>query len=678
MDFFDRQNRARRQTVKLVLIFAAAVAAIVLAVVIVVWAGFFVYHHYTSESQYPGFTAWLGTAAAGWTIAATLGVIAAGSLKRLWELRDGGGHRVAKMMGGTPVDAMEQDDTTRRLVRVVEEMAVAAGLPRPGIYILEAESGLNAFAAGTRPRNAAVTVTRGLLETLDRDELQGVMAHEMSHILNSDTRINMRLIAIMAGITLIGELGIWVWRILLFDTLASGHHHHSYDRRHGGVGGVGGDARGLLIVAIAAIGSAILIAIGWIGVLMARLIKAAVSRHREFLADAAAVQFTRNSDGIAGALLKIHNAASGTTLRAGHAEEISHMGFGRISSGLSRLTATHPPIEERLSALGLKYKHWLREQQRSEAEARRATQDSEADAGGEASNNGGSSAGTPHGVPDSPTEVLSIAAFAALSGRLNGSGLKRAQRLLARIPDSVHNALQSPGGATQVICALLMHGPDFERADRDAIPDDQLETVTGLRDVLVRACPGNAPGTLDPGSRLALAELAIPAIAQLPGEQRQSFLDTLDALIRANNRISIFEFAVRSLVAVNLAEREKRRIGIGKLADHGDDIRTVLSLLVHGGHDSDEARQAAYTAARDALGVALPETPMPREECSLKGFSTALKRLDEGLQPSNKRRFLYAAAACIAADDQVRPAEAELLRVLAATLEVPIPLSQTD
>jgi Zn-dependent protease with chaperone function len=684
MDFFDRQHHARRQTATLLAVFAAAVAVIVLAVLAVAWAVFAIHHHYTSDYPYPGFITWLGTATAGWTVAVTLGVIAVGSIKRLWELRQGGGARVARMMGGTPVETLKQDAETRRLVQVVEEMAVASGLPRPGIYVLEDEAGLNAFAAGTRPRNAIVAVTRGLLESLDRDELQGVMAHEMSHILNNDTRINMRLIAIMAGITLIGELGIWFWRILLFDTLASSGYHGSSHHRRGGLGAHGGgDARGLLILVLVALGAVVLIAIGWIGVFMARLIKAAVSRQREFLADAAAVQFTRYPDGIAGALLRIHNAASGTSLRASHAEEISHMGFGRISSGFSQLTATHPSIEDRLTALGIKYKYWLRDQQQSEKRAQRASEDRNnsetGETGGEARDTaaygggGGSPADAFTGVPDSAGEIFSIAALAALAGQLNGSGLKRAQRLLARIPDSIRDALHSPRGATQVVLALMMHGPDCESADRAALPEDQVETITGLRDVLTRSCPGDSPGTLDPASRLALVELAIPALTRLEADQRQPFVDTIDALVRANNRISIFEFAARSLVTENLSDAGNKGIGVDKLQQHAEDSRSVLSLLAHVGHDSTEARDKAYAQATKALGINLPETPLALEECSLKAFSAALKRLDK-LQPRHKRQFLYAAAECMAADGRVRPAEAELLRVLAATLEVPIPL----
>lgn len=686
MDFFDRQHHARRQTATLLVVFAAAVAIIVLAVLAVAWAGFAIYHHYTSDYPYPGFIPWLGTAAAGWTVLVTLGVIAVGSIKRLWELGKGGGAKVARMMGGTPVEAMEQDNDTRRLVQVVEEMAVASGLPRPGIYVLANEPGLNAFAAGTRPRNAVVAVTRGLLDTLDRDELQGVMAHEMSHILNSDTRINMRLIAIMAGITLIGELGIWFWRILLFDALAGRGYHGSSRHRRGGIGGhTGGDARGLLILVLVALGAVVLIAIGWIGVFMARLIKAAVSRQREFLADAAAVQFTRYPDGIAGALLKIDNAASGATLRASHAEEISHMGFGRISSGFSRLTATHPSIEERLTALGTKYKYWLREQQRSEKQAQRAADsqgaadtdatDSESttESGGMTGGAAGSPADAFTGLPDAARGIFSIAALAALAGQLNGSGLKRAQRLIARIPDSVRDALQSPAGATRVVYAVLMHGPDFEQPDREALPDDQVEAVSALRDVLVRACPGETPGTLDPASRLALVELALPALSRLETEQRQPFIDTMDALIRANNRISIFEFAARSLLAENLSDQGRKGIGVDKLGQHPGDARVVLSLLAHAGHDGAEARDAAYAQAKQALGIAMDDTPLALADCSLKAFTAALKRLDK-LQPRHKRQFLYGAAECIAADGRVRPAEAELLRVLAATLEVPIPL----
>ena len=689
MDFFERQASAKRKTSLLVVVFCAAVAAILLAVLATVWLGLAALDHWPSSEHgagsdegHPGFLNWLTTAEAFWSAAITLAVIGGGSLWRLSELAKGGGQRVAEMMGGTALEALEQDDQTRQLVRVVEEMAVAAGVPRPGIYVLTHEQGLNAFAAGNDTDDAVIAVTRGLVDTLDRDELQGVMAHEMSHILNADTRINMRLLAVMAGITMIGQLGLWFWRLMLYNAVTPRHNEHSGIGALGSIGARSGRS-GLAGLIIAAVVAFFFILIGWIGVFIARVIKAAVSRRREFLADAAAVQFTRNPDGIAAALLKIHNAGIGTSLRASRAEEISHMGFGRISSGLTQLTATHPPIAERMAALGIKYKHWYRENERANRDATRqgpADQSDarDTDATEKASSSGGSSDVIPgmDELSEVPDQALSVAAMAVLAGTIEAPGLRQARRMIARLPQAVHESLTSPDSARHVVLAILMHGPDHASADRRALPEAQRETVTGLRDLLVRAYPGNDPGTLDATVRLPLLELTLPALKELEASQRDAFMAAIDAVIRANERMSVFEFAARTLIREQWRDHRQRGIGTRQLSHHPRDLCIVLSLLAHVGHRADEDKAQAYHRASQALGVDIPDSALPLDECGLEPFCDALQRLD-GLQPAHKRGLIHGAAECVASDGVIQAAEADLLRVVAATLHVPLPLRST-
>ncbi len=695
MDFFERQASAKRKTSLLVALFAVALAAILLAVLAVVWVSLAIVDYYqlvgpetTDGGGHLGFLNWLTSPGAAWSACLTLAVIGGGSLWRLSELAKGGGQCVAEMMGGTPVEAMEPDRQTRQLVQVIEEMAVAAGVARPGIYVLDSEPGLNAFAAGNDTEDAVIAVTRGLLDTLERDELQGVMGHEMSHILNADTRINMRLLAIMAGITLIGQMGLWFWRIMIYDAVTPSRHRgggSAFRHRLGVGGGSGrrglGGLGGLVGLFVAAVGALLLIVIGWIGVIIARLIKAAVSRRRELLADAAAVQFTRHPDGIASALLKIRNAGAGTALRSRHAEEISHMGLCRISSGLTRLTATHPPIAERMAALGIKYKHWYRQNERANRDAKR----SQADEAASTSTADPTRAGDPHegggagpvaGLSDTsnaPAEALSVAAMAALAGSIQAQGLQQARRMLARLPQAVHDTLRSPNGARHVVLASLMHGPDHARADRRALPDDQRDTVTGLRDLLVRAYPGTEPGTIDASVRLPLLELALPALQRLDTPQRDACLAAIDTLIRANDQMSIFEFAARTLIKEQWRDHRQRGIGTHRLDQHAPDLRVVLSLLAHAGHSSDDRRVEAYGRAVQALGAGDTKGLLRLSDCTLTPFCEALQGLDD-LQPRHKRRLIHGAAECVAADGVIQPGEADLLRVVAATLHVPLPL----
>jgi len=328
VNFFSAQDQARRSSRRLVAAYIAATIAIVLGVTAVV--GFALFNF--SQSSY-GYTSGqfireqapllLGTALL------TALFIFGSSLYKISRLSAGGG-KVAVDMGGTPVATDVQDPLRRRLRNVVEEMAIASGVPVPEIYVMEEEHGINAFAAGFSPSDAAIAVTRGTLELLDRDELQGVIAHEFSHILNGDMKLNVRLMGVLFGIMVLGLIGRMVVR--------GGYHSSIISSRRD---------RNAPVVLIVGIG---LVILGGVGVFFARMIKAGVSRQREFLADASAVQFTRQSQGIASALKKIGGYSEGSKISATDPEEVSHMLFGSGSSLLG-MFATHPPLVDRIQAL---------------------------------------------------------------------------------------------------------------------------------------------------------------------------------------------------------------------------------------------------------------------------------------------------------------------------------------
>ena len=328
MNFFDAQDQARRATRWLVVIYVLATALIVAGITLVVGVALYSASS-TSIARHPGeFLQAQAPVLAAAAIITALFIVGA-TLYRTTVLSAGGG-RVATDMGGTRVSADVADPLQRRLRNVVEEMAIASGVPVPEIYVLEQESGINAFAAGYAPGDAAIAVTRGTLELLDREELQGVVAHEFSHILNGDMRLNIRMMGVLYGIMVLGLIGRMILRGSHRGRMVSG-------RRGKGAGGVVLIGLGLAIF-------------GAIGVFLARIVKAAVSRQREFLADASAVQFTRQTRGIADALKKIGGYAEGSLIQATDPEEISHMLFG-TGARLSGLFATHPPLTERIQAL---------------------------------------------------------------------------------------------------------------------------------------------------------------------------------------------------------------------------------------------------------------------------------------------------------------------------------------
>ncbi|HVE16916.1 MAG TPA: M48 family metallopeptidase, partial [Chthoniobacterales bacterium] len=319
MDFFESQARAHRKTKWLIVYFVLAVLGIIVTLHV---AAAFAFREPLTDWRM------LGMISGGVIVVVTLG-----SLYRIAELSQGGGV-VAQMLGGRQLAPHPTDLREQQLRNVVEEMALASGVPVPDIYVLDEEQAINAFAAGNTPGDAVVAVTRGTLEQLNRDQLQGVIAHEFSHILNGDMRLNVRLIGVLTGILLLAMIG----RIVFEISARTGGSVRSSDNKNG-------NAQLPLFL----IGAGIWL-IGSIGVFFAKLIKAAVSRQREFLADASAVQFTRNPDGIAGALYKIGQA--GSKLESPRADEASHMFFGNgLGESFMGLFATHPPIVERIQAI---------------------------------------------------------------------------------------------------------------------------------------------------------------------------------------------------------------------------------------------------------------------------------------------------------------------------------------
>src|SRR5208282_3509511 len=324
MDFFAQQDKTRRKTKLLVFYFALAVAALIVAVYfasLVIFTG--AQSHYHRHGEEPQFALWnpqlfLGVAAG------VLTVILIGSGYKTIALAQGGSV-VSEMMGGRPVNPNTTDPDERKLLNVVEEMAIASGVPVPQVYVMDTEDGINAFAAGHKPGDATITVTRGCMKLLSRDELQGVIGHEFSHILNGDMRLNLRLMGIIFGILCLAVIG----RVHLYTRSRSSK-----------------DKNPLPLLGL------VLIIIGWVGVFFGRLIQAAVSRQREFLADASSVQFTRNPAGLAGALKKIGGLSYGSKLEAAHANEASHMFFGNgMGESFFHLMDTHPPLAERIRAI---------------------------------------------------------------------------------------------------------------------------------------------------------------------------------------------------------------------------------------------------------------------------------------------------------------------------------------
>ncbi len=570
----------------------------------------------------------------------TLAIVAMGTLYKLLELR-AGGEVVAHMLGGTLVARGTQDFRQRQLLNVVEEMAIASGVPVPPVYVLEQASAINAFAAGHSPADAVVGVTRGCLERLTRDELQGVIAHEFSHILNGDMRLNLRLIGVLHGILVIALLGQVLLRSVMYSS------GRSSSRR-------GKDNGAKMLIPLLGVA---LIIIGYVGVFFARLIQSAVSREREYLADASAVQFTRNPAGLAGALKRIATLASGSRIDEPKAAEASHLFFGNAAaSSWFGWLATHPPLTERIRRLDPSF---VGELAASPASAPPATAlPVAAFAGG--------TAGGRDRVP-----ALEPAALMAQVGAPTNAHLDFAARLRAGLPPALTAAVTEPFGAQAVIFGLLLDASPAVRQAQMAVLSAAVPEAT--RGLVLRLRADLA--ALPVSHRMPLLDLALPALQQQSLQQLAQFQDTVHRLVAADQEVSLFEYTLQCVLLHRIRswhEPERQtRVEYYALPPLAEDCRVLLSTLAHlgGGHLPAEQVFARACATLGSVGA---RGPIPADQCSLAAVDTALGRLGRLAAPL-KRRVLSACVETILADRQVTVDEAELLRAVAAALDCPMP-----
>lgn len=635
MDFFGSQDLARRNTRRLVVLFALAVVAVVAAVYLAAVALLLQGGLRDEVGRVP----WWRPELAAAVSAITLTVIAGGSLYKTAALARGGGEGVASLLGGRPVAPDSEDPAERRLLNVVEEMTLAAGMPVPTVYLLDRESAINAFAAGLGRDDAVIAVTRGCLEQLTRSELQGVIGHETSHLLNGDTRLNLRLMGLLHGILVIAFIGYWILR--------GGGRAGSSERR-----GKGG---GVVLFGLA------LLVIGWVGVFFGRLIKSAVSRQREFLADAAAVQFTRDPSGIAGALQKIGGTTLGSLLASPRAEEASHLYFANgVGGALLRWTATHPPLAERIRRLDPRFDGEFPRRARP-SRARQAAE--------QAGTSYAAAAGPAAAAPD--RLALDPAALPAAVGNPGPLHVAHAAAFLAGLPPALDRRVREPAAARAVMLALLLDGDEEVRRLQLA----QLADDPALRAEVAAVAPELAG--LSAAHRLPLVDLALPALRQLSAAQYAAFRSRVEGLVRADRRLSLFEYALHRVLLRHLdpwfAPRKGPPVAVYSLQRLGEPCAVLLSALAHVGHDDPAAAAAAFAAAAAALaGQAGELALLPPGEVTFRRLDEALQRL-EGVHPRRRRDLLSACAATVAHDRTVTVREGELLRAVADALDCPLP-----
>ncbi|HEX7341221.1 MAG TPA: M48 family metallopeptidase [Rhodanobacteraceae bacterium] len=663
MDFFAQQAKVRRSSRWLVVLFVLAVIAVVVAVDIVVVLAFGLHGRPHAPAGMVVASGAPGAAAASfgpldWPMIvavsiAVLVLIVLASLYRSASLH-GGGATVAQGMGATPVPADTANPVWKRLRNVIEEIAIASGVPVPEIFVLEREPAINAFAAGYTPSDAAVCVTQGCLDRLTRDELQGVIAHEFSHVLNGDMRLNIRLMGLLFGILALSIAG----RFLLFSG--------------GSVRSRSGNTAYLALIGIA------VLVVGYIGYFFGRVIQAAVARSRESLADASAVQFTRQTHGIAGALKKIAALEEGSVLQAHNKQEVAHMLFGE-GNAFSSLFATHPPLPQRLKALGVAWdENEIEALAKAWQQPLRASDPTHASASlsGFAPRlvEGMSAVSATHAVmPDAHAPLdLAAAAVSAQVGAPHAAAFDLAGVLHQHLPAALHDAVKDPHRAKGVLLALAMdddakvHDAQLLAID-NAMGSDSAEDAEHAFALLAE---------VHPIERLPLAALVFPALRRRPRAELEALLDTLCALVQVDHSVDLHEYCLVRLLDLQLHDLLDPSSGFtpgGKrLRQCRDDFSALCAIVAAHGHTDTAAAQRAWVQAmQHALPNDRGQFKLPEDWQA--AMDQSLSALDS-LRASDKQLVVEGLTVVVSEDGVVTVEEAELLRVICASLHCPLPL----
>lgn len=593
-DFFERQEKARRATRRLVFWFAFGLAGTAAAVYFLVIFALKASGCYDASSA----SLWDPKTAAC-VFAGTLMVVGGASLVKSREFGSSAGADVARQLGGREVspDASRPDE--RRLINVVQEMSLASGVPVPRIFILENERGINAFAAGTSADRAAVAVSRGALDKLSRDELQAVVGHEFSHILNGDMQLNIRLVGWIFGLIVISLLGQ-----ILFRTAAYQPRSRSRDGKNAAA-----------LVLLIGVG---LLAIGFISQIFAQIIQAAISRHRERLADASATQFTRNPKALANALSRIGGDALGSRISSPRAGEFAHLFF---ASGVNALFATHPPLEERIRALD----------------------------------------------PSWDGEFLPplSAPERAENAEANLSGLRNVSETNS-VPPFLAEMTRSADDAKTLICLLMMTDSPERNVEQAKILLEREKSAVFKKMEHLWERMRNFPRE----KRIAAVLVAAPALRELSARDRREFCETLDLLAQTDGNVSIFEFCILAAVRGLLLSESQRKLSP---SDVRSEAELVLNFFLRG-NKTPRSRWAQDLSAALAKQTMFPGSLRVLDEAALN--FPALEAAFRKLRASPIRireQLLFTARDVIAADGEITPEENDVLSAFAVALACPAP-----
>ena len=626
MDFFQHQDKAKSRTVLLVILYCLGLLGLTGIVVAVT----LIYCSYMEAAP--------NMATMALCIGGVFVLVVGGSLFKMTELSSGGGRGVAESLGGRQVCCATNDSSESQLYNVVEEMALAAGVPMPTLYMMDNEKSINAFAAGFSPNAAAIGVTRGAVEYLTRDELQGVIAHEFSHILNGDMRMNMRLLGMLYGLQLVALVG---YHVIKSTPL---------------LGVARANAMGLIMRAgPLLVGGVTLMIIGYIGVVLSAVIRAAISRQREYLADAAAVQFTRNPDGITGALKKIGCRAVGSNVSSAFAAESSHLFFGNVCGLFSCGTflATHPDLTTRIRRIAPDFDgrfpklHDFKKRKHSDKTK------------------------TSHFKNLQPRTASKQSVIKNI-GELNITCILTAGAMLKEIPKAISISADNPLTAQAVFFAMLL---DY---DEEPIRNRQLNQIQTLGSPFLREETERLYSqirTLPEHEKIPLAQHLSATLREMTGAQYRRFSKILDSLISATDAKNLFEYTIKAVLHrdldIHFGLAKQLRVRFTTLESVRRPVVAVLSYLAYAGHTNQQDAEKAYSAATEELKLSSPMLKLI--EITTRQFDHSLRTLAETC-PVLKKQVFTAFMTCVSHDGKITPKEAGLIRAIAAMLAIPIPV----
>lgn len=652
VDFFDRQEEARRTTRRLlslfiVVYFFLAIGTYFSLLAFIDFFGFFV--GFDPEYLFtPLLTEGLRVGLHGdvliMSLIGTAGFIAAGSLLKKSRMGKDGA-TIAESLGGVEVSALSEDPVLRRYVNVVEEMSLASGVPVPRTFVLPRQPGINGFAAGFTINDAAIAVTSGTLKYLNREELQALVAHEFSHILNGDMRLNMRLMGQLHGVMSIYLLG----RAIVHQAFESLTDSNNYGRVEFSDMGRGNPAALFLLAP-----GVVLMILGSGGLIGSRIIKAGIARQREFLADASAIQFTRNPGALGSALKKIGGSQYGSAIRGSHAEEVSHMCFGEAASSW----LTHPPLEDRISAVDPTFNpdegYFL-------LDAKGEYQDLEIDR---------------ELVVDRPTRPADLTADEVVDqiGMISPEYLAYCSLLLEKIPDELMEARGDLAGAVAMTFLLLLSGDkDHKKAQVERLQKKASPSVAAEARKLWPVLRG-----LDQDLRLPLFDLLFPTLRKMTAEQYGAFRSLADELITLDGEVSFQEFVLERLVLhrldVTLSDEQESGAQLNSFSGVSRDLENLLSAVAYAGGGEESDVERAFLAGKRALPSVIREKIHFREfsKWTYEHLGRSLDRLASS-SPAIKRAVIESCAHTVLADQKVTIEERELLRIVCDLLDAPLP-----